>query len=225
VIAFSGLRKRFGRVLAIDGVDLRLGPGELVGLVGENGAGKTTLMAVAAGLLLPTEGTARICGVDVSSDPGAARAHLGIVREEPPLWAYLTARELLEFVREVRGRGNVDAALDLAGLGSDADRLIREYSQGMRRKTALAAAVMGDPEVLLLDEALNGLDPPSALRVEAYLRGMVGRGCTVLLSTHVFDTLRRAADRVVHLHAGKVVADARAAELGPGGIERFFTPR
>lgn len=130
MIELTGLRKRFGRVVALDGVDLRLGPGEWVGLVGENGAGKTTLMAIAAGLLLPSEGTARICGIDVAADPGAARAHLGIVREEPPLWGYLSARETLEFVREVRGRGDVDAALELAGLAGDADRLVREYSRG-----------------------------------------------------------------------------------------------
>ena len=103
-------------------------------------------------------------GVDVSADPNAARARIGYVPEEPKLYDYLTGREMIEFVAEIRGRGDVEAALDVAGLGEDANRLIHEYSQGMRRKIALAAAMVAAPPVLILDESLNGLDPPSAAR-------------------------------------------------------------
>ena len=120
---------------------------------------------------------------------------------------------MIEFVVRVRGAGDVDEGLAIAGLGEDADRLIREYSQGMRRKTALACAMVARPPVLFLDEALNGLDPPSAERVIRHLRAAVDRGAAVLLSTHVLDTLERVADRILMLEAGRVAADVPADQL------------
>lgn len=224
-LQIEGVRKVFGRTVAVDRVDLRVEPGEFVGLIGHNGAGKTTMLRMISGQLVPTEGTVRIDGVDVAADPGAARARLGFVPEEPALYDYLTAREFLEFVVSVRGRGDIDEALAVAGLGEDADRLIREYSQGMRRKTALAAAVVARPPVLVLDEALNGLDPPSAARVKDHLRDLATAGTAVLLSTHVLETVERLATRVVMLAHGRVVADARMEELGEGGLEEMFLKR
>ncbi len=221
-IHFEGLRKEYGRVVAVDRVDLTIAPGEFVGLIGHNGAGKSTLLRMLMGLLQPTRGVVRVCGVDVHADPLAARRKMGAVPEEPAIYEYLSAREFLEFVAEVRGGGDVGAALDLAGLGDDADRLTREYSQGMRRRTALAAAVLAKPAVLVLDEALNGLDPPSAARVKTRLRGLVDEGTTVVLSTHVVETVQAVADRVVMLAHGRVVADERAADLGRDGLERLF---
>jgi ABC-2 type transport system ATP-binding protein len=120
---------------------------------------------------------------------------------------------MVEFVAKIRGGGEVGEALELAGLGSDADRLIREYSQGMRRRTALACALVARPPLLVLDEALNGLDPPSALRVADGLRRACGSGQAVILSTHVLDTLERVADRVVMIEKGRVVADVSPQEL------------
>ena len=114
---------------------------------------------------------------------------------------------------------NVLEAMDLAG---DADRLIREFSQGMRRKSALAAALLGDPKVIVLDESLNGLDPPSAARVKALLRARVDAGATVLLSTHVVDTVEKVADRVVMMAHGRVVVDADTSTLPEGGLEALF---
>jgi len=179
-------------------------------------------MKMLMGLLRPTEGTIRVRGVDVSAHPEQARRLLGAVPEEPALYTYLTAREFLEFVAEVRGGGDVGEALGLTGLGDDADRLIREYSQGMRRKTALAAALLGNPEVLVLDEALNGLDPPSAAVVKDALRKRVEAGTTVLLSTHVVETVQAVADRVVMLAHGRVVADEKVADIGEDGLEALF---
>lgn len=224
-VRFEGVRKVFGRVVAVDRVDLTLEPGTFVGLIGHNGAGKSTCLRVLTGLLRPTEGRVLVGGVDVHADPGEARKRFGAVPEEPAVYPWLTAREFLEFVAEVRGGGDVGAALELTGLGADADRLVREYSQGMRRKTALAAALLGGPEVLVLDEALNGLDPPSAARVKQALRARVDAGATVLLSTHVVETVQAVADRVIMLAHGRVVADARVAELGEGGLERLFLER
>jgi ABC-2 type transport system ATP-binding protein len=224
-LVLEGVRKTFGRVVAVDRVDLRVEPGTFVGLIGHNGAGKSTCMRMITGLLRPTEGRILIDGIDVVADPLEARRRYGAVPENPALYEYLTAREFLEFVGEVRGGGDVAWALDLTGLGDDADRLIREYSQGMRRKTALAAALLGDPPVLVLDEAINGLDPPSAARVKSALRAAVDRGRTVLLSTHVIETVQAVADRVVMLAHGRVVADERTASMAPGALEALFLER
>ncbi len=221
-IEINGLKKRYGGVEALRGVDLRVEPGELVGLIGPNGAGKTTTLRVLTGQLLPTSGTVRVAGVDVVENPGEARKMLGVVPEEPALFAYLSCREFLEFVVQVRGVGDVDRAVEESGLGADADRLIREYSQGMRRKAALAAALVAGPPVLVLDEALNGLDPPSAARVKETLRERCDGGATVLLSTHVLETVERVADRVVMLAEGRVVADLGAAEFAGRDLEQLF---
>jgi len=221
-IEFQGVRRTFGKVVAVERIDLTIAKGSFVGLIGHNGAGKSTSLRMLMGLLQPSEGHVRVCGHDVVTAPWQARKALGAVPEEPALYEYLTAREFLEFVAEVRGKGDVGRALDLAGLGADADRLIREYSHGMRRKTALAAAVLAEPQVLVLDEALNGLDPPSAARVKTFLRGLVDNGATVVLSTHVVETVQAAADRVILLAHGRVVADEATASLGPNGLEALF---
>ena len=203
----EGLRKVYGRVVAVEQVSFTVQPGELVGLVGPNGAGKSTTIKMISGQLTPTEGRVTVSGVDVGSDPNAARARIGYVPEEPRMYDYLSAREMVSFVAEIRGQGDVEAALEIAGLGADADRLIQEYSQGMRRKTALAAAMVARPPLLVLDEALNGLDPPSAARVVAALRAACDAGASVILSTHVLDTLERIADRLIMVSAGRVLAD------------------
>lgn len=211
ILELDGVRKTYGRTVALERVDLRVEPGELVGLLGHNGAGKSTLLQLVSGQVLPGEGTIRVAGIDVREDPDGARRRMGVVPETPQLWDYLTAREFLELVRSLRGGGDLDAALALAGLDGDADRLVREYSQGMRRKTAIAAACLARPPLLVFDEAINGLDPDSAARVKAHLRARCDEGAAVLLSTHVLETVERLADRVVVLHHGRVIHDTPAA--------------
>jgi len=224
-IELTAVRKTFGRTVAVDGIDLTVEPGTFLGLIGHNGAGKSTLLQMLIGNLRPSEGTVRVAGVDVSEDPRGARARMGAVPEHPPVYEWLNAREFFEFVAEVRGAPDIALAMEVANLGDDAERLIREYSQGMRRRTALGAAMIGEPSVLLLDEALNGLDPPSAARVKARLREAVDRGQTVVLSTHVVETVQSVADRVVMLAHGRVVADERTSELGEQGLEALFLER
>lgn len=221
-IEVRGLRKVYGRVVAVERVDFQVQAGEFVALIGHNGAGKSTTIRALTGQIQPTEGQVFVDGVDALADPGEARRRFGYVPEDPKLYDYLTAREFLELVAELRGGGDVAAALQMAGLGEDAERMVREYSQGMRRKTALAAAVVSSPKVLILDEALNGLDPPSAARVKEALRARCAAGAAVLLSTHVLETVERIADRVVMLAHGRVVADERVADIGPEGLERLF---
>ena len=218
-----GLQKRFGRVQAVAEVSFSVQPGELVGLVGPNGAGKSTTIQLISGQLQADAGRVRVGGVDVGDDPNGARAKLGYVPEEPKLYDYLTAREMLAFVAEIRGVGqaHIDESLELCGLGADADRLIREYSQGMRRRAALGCAMIARPALLLLDESLNGLDPPSAERTLRGLRAACDAGAGVILSTHVLDTLERVADRIVMISAGRVVADVPASGLGE--LRRRFT--
>jgi ABC-2 type transport system ATP-binding protein len=196
------LTRTYGRVSALRGVTLRVGPGERVCLLGHNGAGKSTLMKILAGQLLPSGGSVRVGGVDVAADPEGARRAMGFVPEEPALYDYLTAREFLELVVALRGAGTVEEGLEIADLGADADRLVREYSQGMRRRTALAAALVARPPVLVLDEALNGLDPPSSARVRDILRQRAEEGAAVLLSTHVLEIAQAFATRVVVLEKG-----------------------
>jgi ABC-2 type transport system ATP-binding protein len=222
MIEIEGVRRVFGRVVAVERLDLVVPRGQFCGLIGHNGAGKSTTLKMLMGLLPPSSGTIRVDGTDVFADPQAARRKMGAVPEESAVYDELTAQEFLEFVAEVRGGGDVAAALALTGLGDDAQRLIREYSQGMKRKTALAAALIGEPPVLVLDEALNGLDPPSAAVVKKALRSYVDGGRTVILSTHVVETLEAVADRVVMLAHGRVVADVMTSDLPPGGLEELF---
>jgi ABC-2 type transport system ATP-binding protein len=224
-IVFAGVRKVYGRVVAVDRVDFHVAAGSFVGLIGHNGAGKSTCLKMLMGLVHPTEGSVRVDGIDVIAEPQRARTRLGAVPEEPSLYEWLTAVEFLEFVAAVRGGGDVQRALSIADLGTDAQRPIREYSQGMRRRTALASALLAEPPVLVLDEALNGLDPPSAARVKRLLREHVDKGGTVLLSTHVIETVEKVADRVILLSAGRVVADEQTSALGPEGLEKLFLER
>jgi ABC-type multidrug transport system ATPase subunit len=213
-IELQGLVKTYGRLRAVDGVSFSVAPGEFVGLVGPNGAGKSTTIKIMTGQLMPTDGVVRVGGHDVVQDPAQARSAIGYVPEFPQLYDYLSAREMIQFVIELRGGGELDWALEVAGLGTHADRLIREYSQGMRRKTALACALVSRPPVLVLDEALNGLDPSSAARVIGVLDELRHAGAAVVLSTHVLDTLEKVADRIVLLVDGRVEADVPVSELG-----------
>ena len=221
-VVFDNVRKQYGRVVAVSRVDLTLQSGSIVGLIGHNGAGKSTCLQMLSGLVRPTEGRILVEDVDVVDSPLEARKRIGVVAEEPALYEYLTAREFLSFVSEVRGVDGLDEALELCALGSDADRLIREYSQGMRRRTAIAAALIGEPAVVVLDEALNGLDPIAAARVKDALRAARARGQTVILSTHAVETVQSLADRVVMLGQGLVIADTPTAGLQPGALEELF---
>lgn len=222
MIVAEAVAKTFGRTAALAGVSLHVRAGERVALLGHNGAGKSTLIKLLSGQLLPGSGVVRIGGVDVAASPARAREALGYVPEEPAMWDYLTARETLEYVVAVRGRGDIDAALALTGLGADADRLVREYSQGMRRKVAIAAALVASPPALIFDEALNGLDPPSALAIADELARRAAAGAAVLVSTHVIDLVPRIADRVVVLRAGRVEAEFVLGGRGADELAKVF---
>lgn len=189
-IAVEHLGKSYRRGSVLRDVSFSVLPGEAVALLGANGAGKSTLLGCLTGDRLPDEGRVTLCGADPFSDPGAAARCMGFVPEQPFLYGELSVGEMLQFVAEARGipaaeaAGETERLLELLGLGGAEATLCRELSQGMGRKTALAAALLHGPRAIILDEAMNGLDRPSAERLVAELDARRARGAAVLLSSH-----------------------------------------
>ena len=233
MIRTAGLTKRYGDLTALDGLDLHVAAGTLFGFLGPNGAGKTTTIKLITGLLRPTRGDAWIGSHSILTEPLLAKAHFGYVADTPFLYDKLTAREFLEFVGALYGvppdtaRTRAERLLKLLELEDAADALIEGYSHGMRQKTALAGALLHDPPVLILDEPIGGLDPPSSRRIKQLLRGLTARGRTVFLSTHVLEVAERLCDRVAILDHGRLIAEGTLDELrarapGTASLEEAF---
>lgn len=216
-VAINALVKRFGDKAAVDGLDLVVGYGEIVGFLGPNGAGKTTTMRILAGLLRPTAGTVRVAGVDVVDRPIAVRRAVGFVPETPFLYEKLTGREFLEFSAGLFGVRDAGAHLQqllrVFDLEQQADDLVESFSRGMRQKLGLAGVLLHEPPVLLLDEPTNSLDPRSARTVKDLLTGLRDRGRAVLLSTHVLEIAEHLCDRVAIVDQGRIIAAGTLAEL------------
>ncbi len=233
MLEISGLGRRYGTRVALDGVSFVVRGGEIVGLLGANGAGKSTLLRTVSGLQPPDTGHARVAGHDVWTDALAAKRALGYAAEEPTFHEELSAREYLAFVAAVRERDPAVAhvraetlarSLDLA---ARLDEPVRGFSHGMRKKLSFLAAVLHEPAVLLCDESLEGFDAPSALAAKAELRRLAGAGSAILFSSHVTETVERLCDRVVLLHEGRVARQLARAEWGAGDdqhspLERLF---
>jgi ABC-2 type transport system ATP-binding protein len=209
----TGLRREYGRLVALAGLDLSVAAGECVALIGANGSGKSTAVRAIAGLLEPTAGTVRVCGHDPHTEPDAerARAALALVPDAPLLYDDLTVREHLYLVMLAHGvyredvDERVDALLDHLGLGPREDFVPRELSRGMRQKTQLACALIRPAALLVLDEPVVGLDPPSQLLLAELLRERKEAGVAVLLTTHQMRFADGLADRAVMLEEGEVV--------------------
>lgn len=209
-IVIADLHKAYGAQEALRGVSFEVRPGEITCLLGPNGAGKSTLLHTIMGLSLPTSGTVTLDGVDLR-DPGIhdARRRVGFLPEEVHLYDHLTPREFLGFLSRLHGHGRgvpgrVTAAIEAMGLQGEADRLCRTLSLGTRRRAALAAAFLPDPDILILDEPTNALDAVSARAVKERLRVHRNLGRTVLFSTHMLEMAERLADRFVILVDGTV---------------------
>lgn len=219
MIRVDAVRKSYGQVLALDGVSLEVKSGEVFGLLGANGSGKTTLNRCIATLLRPDAGTIEVGGHDLAEAPDAARAALGYLAEHPVLYPSLSGEEFLAFVGGLRGvppdeaKRRADRWLGLFELTEAARQPVGGYSQGMARKVALAAALIGEPQVVLLDEPTNGLDPPSVYLFRQVIERLKEEGRTVLLSSHVLPLAERACDRIGILAAGKLVALGTLADL------------
>ncbi|MGD9739780.1 MAG: ABC transporter ATP-binding protein [Bauldia sp.] len=233
IVEVSGLSKRFGRTLALDGLDLAINRNEMFALLGPNGAGKTTLIHILCTLLRPDSGTARIAGFDVVRQPLRARRHIGIVFQEPSLDGRLTVEENLNFHGLVHRvpwrlrRRRITEMLELVELSDTRHRLVRTLSVGMKRRVEIARALVHDAEMVIFDEPTVGLDAQSRERIWAYLRKLrAERGITLVVTTHYIDEVE-SCDRVCILDHGKVLAlDTPEALRARFGIEQVrVTPR
>ncbi len=221
-----GVRRTFGPVEAVRGIDLTAAPGEVTGLVGPNGAGKTTLMLVLATLLVPDAGEVRVAGADPVREPDAVRARMGWSPDVFGLYDNLTCREYLEFVGESYRLGRATAReraavlLEQARLGEHADQPVHVLSRGQKQRLGLARAVVHDPEVLLLDEPASGLDPRSRVELRDRLRALARAGTAVVVSSHLLGDLEELADHVVFVDRGTTVGEHRIDALPVGRTAR-----
>ncbi|MBI4926680.1 MAG: ABC transporter ATP-binding protein [Anaerolineae bacterium] len=219
--------------MAVDDVSFQVNGGEIFGFLGPNGAGKSTTIKMIVGLLHPTEGEVKVGGYNVVTQPVQAKAACGYVPDEPNLYAKLTGRELLQFVGDLYGLDNARAAhraeelLRLFGLVDAAGETTDSYSHGMKQKASLAAALMHDPKILILDEPTVGLDPKSARLIKDILRQMADRGAAVMLSTHILEIAQNMCDRIGIIDKGRLIAVGTMDELrklgqGESSLEDIF---
>jgi ABC-2 type transport system ATP-binding protein len=219
LIETFALTKRFGDKTAVNELSLRVEPGEVMGFLGPNGSGKTTTIRLLMGLLVPSAGRATILGRDCHRDAVGLKREVGYLPEEPFLYPYLSGLELLQLVAGLHGfpraeaRRRAAAAAEKLGLGADAAAYTVTYSQGMRKRLALAAALIHEPRVLILDEPTNGLDPRGAREMRASMAALAAEGRTIFLSTHLLDAAERVCHRVAIIRAGTLQALGTPAEL------------
>jgi len=214
VIQAGALGKRFGRVLALDGLSLEVRAGEVLGFLGPNGAGKTTTLRLLMGYLRPTAGSARVLGLDSWRDSVAIHARTGYLPGDVRLWPRLSARQIAGHLARLRGLSHDQPIADLAKrLDVDLDRPVGELSKGNRQKAGVLLALLGDPDLLLLDEPTSGLDPLVQAEFHAILRERVEAGAAVMLSSHVLSEVERIADRVAIIRSGRLLMTESLAGL------------
>jgi ABC-2 type transport system ATP-binding protein len=229
VLSVSGLSKRFGDTVAVDGIDLEVSAGSFYGIVGPNGAGKTTTLSMITGLLRPDAGSITINGIDVWKEPDAAKRSIGVLPDHLRLFDRLTGSQLLYYSGVLRGidgatvRSRVDDLAKAFGLEDALHRLVTDYSAGMTKKVALAAAMIHSPRMLVLDEPFESVDPVSAANVIEILQKYVDHGGTVVLSSHGMDLIQRVCDHVAIIVNGQVLAQGSVDEVrGTGTLEERF---
>jgi ABC-2 type transport system ATP-binding protein len=211
MIELDQVSKRYGTKLALHNLNLHIPGGELFAFLGPNGAGKTTTIKLMCGLLFPTTGTICIGGFDLSREGPKARQLISYVPDQPYLYEKLTGREILQFIAEMygmardRAEGRMEEMIELFGLGGFVDDLTERYSHGMRQRTVFAAALLHEPQVLIVDEPTVGLDPRSIRLLKDLLRQEADRGVTVFLSTHSLDVAEALADRIGVVQSGELI--------------------
>ncbi len=221
-LAVRDLTKVFGATAAVDGLNLDIPRGAVYGLVGPNGAGKTTMISVATGLARPTRGRAWVAGHDVWADPLPAKRALGLLVDGVPVFDRLSGPEYLAYLGGLRGMDAAEVArrstelLDALGLTGAGEKLIVDYSAGMTKKILLAGALLHDPEVLILDEPLEAVDPVSSRLIQQILRDFARRGGTVVLSSHVMELVEGLCDHVAIIHRGRVLTAGHVDEVRDG---------
>lgn len=219
VIEAQGLTKRFGSTVALDGLDLQVPAGAILGVLGPNGAGKTTAVRILTTLTIPDRGAARVAGYDVVSESTGVQRNIGVTAQDATLDGLLTGRQNLVMIGRLSGLRRADARaratelLEQFGLAEAADRVLKGYSGGMRRRLDLAAGLLTRPPVLFLDEPTTGLDPTSRARMWDVIRELVADGATILLTTQYLDEADELADRIVVIDHGQAIAEGTAADL------------
>lgn len=228
-IEIRGLTKAFGQKVAVDRINLDIPSGSFYGLVGRNGAGKTTTISMVTGMLKPNEGTAYVRGIDMWADPLKAKAHLGVLPDGVHLFDKLTGEQLITYSGYLHGidketvASRVKDLLVAMDLTDAAGRAVADYSAGMTKKIALAAALVHAPSVLILDEPFEAVDPVSAANIQDILRGFVASGGTVIISSHVMDLVQRLCDHVAVMDSGRILAAGTVDEVRAGmSLEERF---
>lgn len=213
ILQTSHLCKRYSGFAAVDDVSFTIRPGEILGYVGPNGAGKSTTVKMIIGLVEPTDGSILFDGRSIAHDLAGFQRRLGYVPEEPNLYPFLSGREYLQLAGRLRGlrrralESKINEFLHIFSLWDDRDSPVSEYSKGMRQKILLSAALLHNPQVLILDEPLSGLDANTMIAVRELLRGLAAAGKTILYCSHVLDVMEKVCSRVVILRKGQIVAD------------------
>jgi len=218
MVEIQNLRKTFGPIVAVDGVSFTVGKGEVLGFLGPNGAGKSTTMKMITGFLTPTSGTVHICGHNIDDQPIEAKKRIGYLPEGAPAYQDMTPASFLTFIGEMRGyRGaslkqTVSATVEKVNLQSVLNQTIETLSKGFKRRVGLAQAILHDPEVLILDEPTDGLDPNQKHEVRTLIRAMAQEKA-IILSTHILEEVHAVCSRAIIIANGKVVSDGTPAEL------------
>jgi ABC-2 type transport system ATP-binding protein len=219
MFAVEHLTKRYPRVTALNDVSFEIAPGDILGYLGPNGSGKSTTIKIITGLVDASAGHVRMHGVSVDDDPAAFRARMGYVPEEPYLYTHLTAPEYLRLVGRVRGLNfnalekQIELLLSLLDLEAASGGVMTSFSKGMRQRVLVAAALLHDPELLILDEPFSGLDVNASLLLRALLVALAKRGKMILLSSHQMEVVESLCPKVVILHKGRIVAQGTPKEL------------
>ncbi|MFA9454756.1 MAG: ABC transporter ATP-binding protein [Candidatus Aminicenantaceae bacterium] len=216
VIETSGLKRCFGSLTAVDNLDLNVPQGKVFGFLGPNGAGKTTTIRMLLGLIRPTAGRVSLFGQDAGSDRAALLGRIGALVEAPSLYVHLSGRENLEITRRLRGLepGCIDRSLQTVGLAEAADRRVGGYSQGMKQRLALGLALLGEPELLILDEPTNGLDPAGIREIRHFIRSLPReQGISVFLSSHLLNEVEQVADSIAIIRRGCLIFQGPLEDL------------
>jgi len=234
MIQLQGLTKNYGKLVAVDHIDLDVRRGELYGFLGSNGAGKTTALRMIAGIIRPTEGRIWLGGDDVIANPLSAKMRLGYIPDRPFVYDKLTGGEFLRFVAGLYGQDGtqverrIDELLEVFELANWKDELVESYSHGMRQKLIISSALIHRPEVIVVDEPMVGLDPRAARLLKTMFRQFVDKGGTILMSTHTLEVAQAVCDRIAIIQQGKIVARGTMAELrdqtasGDATLEELF---
>ena len=226
-VSTEGLTRRFGELVAVEQVNLAVEPGQFFGFLGPNGAGKSTTIKMLTGLLAPTAGRIRILGLDLVENPVEVKRQIGVVPEGLALFGRLTGAEFLNFAGRMYGLDRDTAArrtselLEFMQLADRPKTMITDYSHGMQKKLAMAAAVIHGPKILFLDEPFEGVDAIAAGTLKAMLQRMIARGATIFLTSHVLEIVERLCSHVAIIHKGRLVAQGSIQELRAGVESRL----